>query len=173
MKMSYQDAITKYNALAEIEKGKNPETPYDLPPEAYVLITMMMNALKPYAEGYQKGRTARFKKAAGSNVKRDQFEQITFVDPNAELKFRAKEERILGSIVNIQMPTTKLVLNIKENKIPATLLLRIDGLWEVPKEKEFQFHLEEGQFDAPPVEEDEEEDGSSVIQLRKPLGGGE
>lgn len=171
MKMTYVDAITKYNALAEIEKGKKEDQPWDLPPEAYVLITTMMNALRPYVEGYQKGRTARFKRATKGNVRRDQFEQVTFVNPADEMAFRAREDKILGSEINILMPVSKLDLKIKENAtMPPTLLVRLDGLYNLPHDKIFDFKMEDGTASPIPVEpDDDDEPKAPVIQLRKDI----
>lgn len=163
MKMTYAESIIRYNALSELEKGRDAEHPYDLPWDMWVLITTMMNALKPYVESYQKGRNARFTRAAKEGgIRRDQFDQSAISSPEVEMKFRTSEEKVLASEINILMPTSKLELKIKENKYAPSLLVRLQGLFI---ESDKKFEMEEG--DASPVMSEPEEDlrDGNVIKM--------
>lgn len=162
MKMTYNEAITKYNALSEVEKGRDAEHPYDLPWEAWILITTMMNALQPYVEGYQKGRMARFKRASKvGGTKQDQFGQPTIDSPEEDFKFRMKEEKILSSYLNILMPVSKLELNFEKNRYNPTLLIRLKDLYTLPEAKG-KFELEEGEASPISIELDEDTDGDAI-----------
>jgi hypothetical protein len=128
VKMTMTQAMQRYNALSQIEKGVDGK-PFDIPWEQLLLATIMMNALKPHVEGFQGSRTSRLKAMCGDEVQRDSFGGVTPKDPLKQLQFSAEEEALLHSVVSVRpFPKEKLDLTPSKNKVPPTLMSGLEGL---------------------------------------------
>lgn len=138
MRTTRLKAITTCNALTMLERGADGK-PYDLTCETYILMFVMLRSLKETLEPWQKARETRMRLAAGEEGTRQGPMGLEIVNAAKMQKFVDEEQTLLEQPIRFKFPKKKLDLNLTVNKIPARVLLDMEGVWQAPETAKIEF----------------------------------